>query len=446
MDSRSSLFALAIGFGILIVLIAILGFGAIRRADTIYRDMKAAQDAYSQTETFRRGIATDIYLADILLRDYLLDPSPQSAPRHRQELFAIRNSLQQRLDQLSGLMPENDSPGLARLQAEVEGYWDSLDPIFQWTPKEKAERSWVFLARKVLPRREAVVTLARELARMNSENLEKERQRLQNSQQVLHKFLLQMMGVALAIGSLVALLTTYRALVLERMHDAQRKQIEETQNNLRRLSHRLVQAQEFERRALSRELHDEVGQMMTALGIELGNLDAVRYSDGDAFDKRMEDAKRLNADAMRAIRDLAMGLRPSMLDDLGLEAALQWQGREFSRHTGVPATVNVDGAPDCLTDAQQTCIYRVVQEALTNCARHAKAKSVLVSVAAEKDDIVVVVQDDGIGFMSSGPVRGGLGLLGIRERVEALDGKLHIASEPNKGTTIRVQIPVGIPA
>jgi len=446
MYSRSSLFVLAIGFGFLIVLIAILGFGAIRRADTIYRDMKTAQDSYSETETFRRGIATDIYLADILLRDYLLDPSAETVPRHRQELLVIRDSLQERLDRLSGRMPDNDSPGLARLQAEVEAYWDSLDPIFEWTPKEKAERSWVFLARRVLPRREAVVSLVREVARMNTENLERERQRLQNSQDVLHQFLLRMIAVVLILGSFVALLTTYRVLVLERRHDAQRKQIEATQNNLRRLSQRLVQAQEFERAALSRELHDEVGQMMTALGIELGNLEALRHRDGDAFEKRMEDVKRLNADAMRAIRDLAMGLRPSMLDDLGLEAALQWQGREFSRHTGVPATVQVGGAPDHLTDAQQTCIYRVVQEALTNCARHAKANHVLVSLGTQQDDIVVIVKDDGIGFNPSASVRGGLGLLGIRERVEALDGRVRIASKPNNGTTIEVQIPVVVPA
>ena len=446
MYSRSSLFVLAIGFGFLIVLIAILGFGAIRRADTIYRDMKTAQDSYSETETFRRGIATDIYLADILLRDYLLDPSAETVPRHRQELLVIRDSLQERLDRLSGRMPENDSPGLARLQAEVEAYWDSLDPIFEWTPKEKAERSWVFLARRVLPRREAVVSLVREVARMNTENLERERQRLQNSQDVLHQFLLRMIAVVLILGSFVALLTTYRVLVLERRHDAQRKQIEATQNNLRRLSQRLVQAQEFERAALSRELHDEVGQMMTALGIELGNLEALRHRDGDAFEKRMDDVKRLNADAMRAIRDLAMGLRPSMLDDLGLEAALQWQGREFSRHTGVPATVQVGGAPDHLTDAQQTCIYRVVQEALTNCARHAKANHVLVSLGTQQDDIVVIVKDDGIGFNPSASVRGGLGLLGIRERVEALDGRVRIASKPNNGTTIEVQIPVVVPA
>ncbi len=444
MYSRSSLFVLAIGFSILIVLIAFLGFGAIRRADAIYRDMRAAQDAYIQTETFRRGIATDVYLADILLRDYLLDPSPQSAPHHRQQLLTIRESLQQRLDELSKLVPENDSPELSRLQTEVEAYWDSLDPIFDWTAKEKSERSWIFLARKVLPRREAVVSLAREMAKMNAENLDRERQRLQNSQVVLHRFLLQMMAVALILGTSVALLTTYRVLVLERRHDTQRKQIEETQNNLRRLSHRLVQAQELERTSLSRELHDEVGQMMTALGMELKNLETLRDSNPAAFERRMEEVKRLNADAMRAIRDLAMGLRPSMLDDLGLEAALEWQGREFSRHTGVPAVVQVNSALDELSESQRTCIYRVVQEALTNCARHANARNVRVSVCNEKSGVVVVVQDDGIGFSPS--LRGGLGLLGIQERVQALEGKLHISSAVGKGTTVKVEIPAAVVA
>ncbi len=435
MNSRSSLFVLAIGFGILIILIAALGFGAIRRADAIYRDMQSAQDSYSQTESFRRDISRDLYLADILLRDYLLDPSPESALDHRQELLTIRKSLETRLAQLSGQLPDT-----------VEAYWDSIDPIFEWTPEEKKARSWAFLARKVLPRREAAVNLAREVAKMNSENLEKERQRLQNSQQMLHKFLLQMMAIVLILGSFVAFLTTYRVWRLEKGHDEQRKEIQDTQDNLRRLSQSLVQAQEIERGRLSRELHDEVGQMMTALGIELGNLQSLHRCPDKLFNQHMEDVKSLNASAMRAIRDLAMGLRPSMLDDLGLEAALQWQGREFSRHTGVPATVQVDGTCDQLTDAQQTCIYRVVQEALTNCARHAKAKSVLVSLHTEPHDVVVLVQDDGIGFKQNAPMRGGLGLLGIRERVEALQGNFFIASRVNGGTTIQVELPIAVPA
>jgi signal transduction histidine kinase len=440
-----SSFVLAVGFSTLIALIAILGVGAVRRAAAIYSEMEAAQDAYLQTETFRRDIAADMYLADILVRDYLLDPSPQNAPLHRQQLLEIRSSLQQRLDRLARRMADSDSPRLQRLQSEVQGYWDSLDPIFDWTVQQKAERSWSFLRHNVLPRRQAVMDLAREIASMNRDNLVRERERISNSQRVLHSFLLRMMWFALAFGTLVAFLTTYRVAILERKQEQQRKQIEQTQGNLRKLSRRLVQAQETERKALSRELHDEVGQTMTALGIEIGNLEKLRIADEATFRLRIEEAKQLNKKAIRSIRDLAMGLRPSMLDDLGLEPALQWQGREFSRRTGVPATVQVNGMLDDLTDVQRTSIYRVVQEALTNCARHAKAKRVLVSVHGEENQVVVVVQDDGVGFEPSLRSRTGLGLIGMQERVQELEGTLKIASERNKGTTVRVEIPLGVP-
>jgi signal transduction histidine kinase len=444
--SRSS-FVLALGFGTLIALIAILGIGTVRRARAIYDEMEKTQDAYLQAEAFRRDIATDMYLADILVRDYLLDPSPQNAPLHRQQLLEIRSSLQKRLDQLATHVPDRDSPRLERLQTVVQGYWDSLDPIFDWNAQQKAERSWSFLRHNVLPRRQAVVDLAREMAKLNHDNLERERERTRESQRVLRGFLLRMMSFALAFGTLVAFLTTYRVAVLERRHEEQRRQIELTQSNLRKLSRRLVLAQEGERKALSRELHDEVGQTMTALGIEIANLEKLRNAaTAEAFRVRIEEAKKLNAEAMRAIRDLAMGLRPSMLDDLGLEPALQWQGREFSRHTGVPANVQVSGVLDDLSDAQRTSIYRLVQEALTNCARHAKAKNVLVSVQAKDNQVVVVIQDDGIGFEPAARSRSGLGLLGIQERVQALDGSLKIASEANKGTVLRAEIPLGVTA
>ena len=440
MKSRSSL-VLAIGFGTLIVLIVMLGFGAIHRARHIYREMESTQQAYLESESFRRDIAADMYLADILVRDYLLDPSPRSAPMHRQQLLEIRNSLQDRMDSLARRMGESDTHGLSRLQTEVQAYWDSLDPIFEWTPQDKAANSWSFLRHKVLPRRQAVMDLAREVAKMNKENLDRERQRIRESQEVLHRFLLKMMWFALGLGTVVAFVTTYRVASLERRHDEQTHRIEQAENNLRRLSRRLVQAQEIERKSLSRELHDEVGQMLTALGIELANLQSFRNSAPGAFNARAEEAKRLNIEAMRAIRDLAMGLRPSMLDDLGLAPALEWQGREFSRHTGVLAVVTVDGSLDALPEAHRTCIYRIVQEALTNCAKHAKAKNVSVDIHGLGEQLEAVIHDDGVGFNPSSRA-GGLGLLGIEERVQELEGTLRIISQPGKGTTLRVQIPI----
>jgi signal transduction histidine kinase len=443
MNARSSV-ALAFGFGILIILIAGLGIGAIQRASLMYSELMISQDSYLQTEALCRGIATDMYSSGVLVRDYLLDPDTGKLASHRAELIAKRNSIQTQLDSLSARINPEERPRLDRLQIENEAYWDNLDPMFEWTAREKAEQSWVFLARKVLPHRDAVVALARELIVINNNTLEEERGRLRESQASLRYFLTRTLAFAIVLGMVVAGLTIYRVFVLERADALQRKKIEETQDDLRRLSQRLVQLQEGERRSLSRELHDQVGQTMTALGILLGSIEDLRTRDEDAFRRRLEDLKRLNADAMRNIRDLAMGLRPSMLDDIGLEAALQWQGRQFSRHTQVPCEVKVEGALDVLTDAHRTCIYRVVQEALTNCARHAKASHVLVSVSADEISLNLIVRDDGIGFDSDSKSRGGIGLLGMRERVQALDGNLDISSSSRTGTTVYVQIPIGV--
>jgi signal transduction histidine kinase len=445
MNAKSSV-VLGLGFGVLIALIAILGFGAIQRASIMYSELQTAQDSYLQTEALCREITTDMYSAGVLVRDYLLDSSPANQSAHRSELIAKRDAIQRQLDLLSVRISPEEKSRVDRLQIEAQAYWNSLDPMFEWTAAEKAERSWVFLARRVLPHRDAVVRLSRELALINSNTLHQERQRLQSSQESLKGYLMQMIIISLLLGTLVAGLTIYRVVSLERIHAAQRKEIVTSQDSLRRLSQRLVQLQESERRSLSRELHDEVGQTMTALGIQLGSIENLRAEDDHLFRERLKDLKRLNADAMRTVRDLAMGLRPSMLDDIGLEAALQWQGREFSRHTGVPCKVAVRGLLDELTEGKKTCIYRVVQEALTNCARHANANNVLVSISTEGEGIALMVCDDGVGFNASLTIREGLGLLGMRERVQALDGNLNISSNPGNGTVIRAQIPVGVPA
>jgi signal transduction histidine kinase len=444
MNRRSSV-VLALAFGILIALIAALGIGAVQKASVMNEELHTSQDSYLEIEALCRGIATDMYSAGVLVRDYLLDPDPASLSAHRSELIAKRDGVQSQLDLLFNRISPDEKARVDRLQMEAQAYWDSLDPMFGWTAQEKAQQSWVFLARNVLPHRDAVVKLSEELTRINNKNLQQERERFQRSQQSLNQFLLQMTGIALALGTLVAGLTIYRVFALERIHGRQRKQIEETQDSLRRLSQRLVELQETERRSLSRELHDQVGQTLTALGIQLGNIENLK-EDGIVFRQKLEDLKRLNTDAMRTVRDLAMGLRPSMLDDIGLEAALQWQGRQFSRHTGVPCSVQVRGSLDGITDAQRTCIYRVVQEALTNCARHARARMVFVAIATQDDGIAVTVRDDGIGFNSNITIREGLGLLGMRERVQALEGELTIFSEPRRGTTISVRIPLGVPA
>jgi signal transduction histidine kinase len=215
-----------------------------------------------------------------------------------------------------------------------------------------------------------------------------------------------------------------------------------------------VAAQEEERKNLSRELHDHVGQMLTALRMEIGRIDRLRLS-GDRVrpDASLEtsprsgiggavaECRKLVDDMVRTVRDLALGLRPSMLDDFGLQPALEWHVRDFGRRFGIPVELSVDGNLDLLPEQHRTCVYRSVQEALTNCVRHARASRIDVSVVRKGDGLTVTVADNGVGF-NPAQRAGGLGLRGIEERVRDLHGILTIRSATGAGTTLTMTVPL----
>jgi signal transduction histidine kinase len=206
------------------------------------------------------------------------------------------------------------------------------------------------------------------------------------------------------------------------------------------LSARLVAAQEEERRAISRELHDEVGQSLSALLMEAGAAATLTPPDLDDLKLRLETIKGLAEGSVNLIRNMALLLRPSMLDDLGLVPALRWQAREVAKRTGLKVRMTAEGVPDDLPDEHKTCIFRVVQEALNNCARHAQAQTVRVQVLSKEDRISVSIQDDGIGFDSK-LVRG-LGQVGMEERVAHVGGRFQIDSEPGRGTLLTAELPL----
>jgi len=209
---------------------------------------------------------------------------------------------------------------------------------------------------------------------------------------------------------------------------------------LKELSARLVSAQEQERRAISRELHDEVGQSLSALLMEAGNAAAIVPQDSAEVRRHVESIKKLAEASVNVIRNMTLLLRPSMLDDFGLVPALEWQAREVSKRTGLRVHVTAEETAGELPDELRTCIYRVVQEALHNCARHAQARSVKVVVKQEPSRILLSVEDDGHGF-DAGRVRG-LGLVGMEERVNHLGGAFEVASQPGNGTKVAVELPI----
>jgi signal transduction histidine kinase len=206
------------------------------------------------------------------------------------------------------------------------------------------------------------------------------------------------------------------------------------------LSARLVDAQETERRSISRELHDEVGQSLGALLVEVGRLAASIPPDSLQIKGHVDKIASVAETTVQTVRNIALLLRPSMLDDLGLIAALEWQGREVSRRSEMEVEIQSGDVTEKIPDEYRICIYRLVQEALNNASRHSSAKNARVTVEQTADKILVCISDDGQGF---DPKRTrGLGILGMEERVRRLGGKFTIDSKPGCGTTLRAEFPL----
>jgi two-component system sensor histidine kinase UhpB len=219
---------------------------------------------------------------------------------------------------------------------------------------------------------------------------------------------------------------------------------EEYAARLQALSHRLLEVQEEERRHLARELHDEFGQLLSAISL---HLHAARALAGAPALSRLDECARLLQQAGEQVRNLALELRPTMLDTLGLEATLRWVAEQHQQRTGCDVQVmgHLPGAP--LSPQLAIACFRAVQEALTNVVRHAAAQHVWIELSQSEDLLELVVRDDGVGFdvpstQEQSARRGSLGLLGMAERVHLLGGTLEVESERGHGTRIRATFPL----
>jgi PAS domain S-box-containing protein len=219
--------------------------------------------------------------------------------------------------------------------------------------------------------------------------------------------------------------------------------LRESTDRLQHFSRRLLTVQEEERRHLSRELHDEFGQLLA--GITL-HLQAARSLANDTARSRLEECIRLIQHAGTQLRSLVLELRPTMLESAGLAQTLRWIAKQHEERTGI-ATQVVGQLNDVPGDLAIAC-FRVVQEALTNVLRHARARHVWIELSQNEGALDLAVRDDGVGFdvartLEQAPGCGHLGLLGMKERVQILGGDIEVNSEPGNGTRIRISFPVG---
>jgi len=269
----------------------------------------------------------------------------------------------------------------------------------------------------------------------------------------LFGFPVQLLRAILAMAASVFVIRFLRAFQVEteqKLADLQAERLKESQEReaLRgELFRRVVAAQESERQRIARDLHDETGQALTAIGLGLRGLESRIPRDPDKAADTLHELQSLTADSLRELQRLMGDLRPSHLDDLGLAAALRWYTSKVEERTHIKIKVEINGAEQPMADAARICTFRIVQEALNNVIRHAEARNVHIVLDYSERGVHLTVRDDGRGFdlerlrRTSSSGRQPLGLAGMQERASLLGGLVSISSDPGAGTLIEASLP-----
>jgi two-component system sensor histidine kinase UhpB len=225
--------------------------------------------------------------------------------------------------------------------------------------------------------------------------------------------------------------------------------LEAIDESSRQRASQIINAQEEERKRIARELHDETSQVLTSLLISLAILEESVQT--EEARQRISDTRSLAHQTLRAIRSLSIDLRPSALDDLGLLPALRWYLKEYQQKCPIEVEFHSTGLKDRLPTEMETALYRIVQECLTNTARHSHARKAIVSLKEESNAVYGTIIDNGDGFDYAALLKmpsqerslgRGLGLIGMQERALLLNGKLEIHATPGRGTRVEIRIPL----
>jgi signal transduction histidine kinase len=437
--------ALLVGFVAIFALWIVSGYYLGWRLTELERRASLIHARFAQSEELLLTVAAQVLLGTVYVRDAMVDTDPESAAFYRQELQNSRAVIEQALQQYLLLVESAiERDHWSHLRTELNAYWDVM--ILAMAPEiMDSSRARAVLREQVVPKRRVIVQIADQIRTLNQDAFHRQEAAMAVLYQDLRRGIWTASGVAVVLGMFVAFGATRYAGGLEAQIRTQHSEEVERKRELERLSAKLVGAQEDERRTIARELHDEVGQALTAIKIGLSVAHRNLKDCGQPLDS-LTDARAITDGALQAVRDVSQLLHPTMLDDLGLTETLNWYLRGFARRTGIRAELTQDRIAERMSAEVELAAYRIVQEGLTNVAKHASARACRVYVQRLPHSLLVTVEDDGVGFdlkrkPAADPLRG-LGLVGIRERVSGLGGTLRLESTPGQGTRLSAELPV----
>jgi signal transduction histidine kinase len=437
--------ALLLGFGLTLGLWAWTGYDFLQRMATLQQEGAAINLRYMHAQELLATLRPQVLIISVRARTALLDPEPGNREAHRAR---VRLALQTVHDILQRYVPVLNSTvereRVERLRREIQVYGSAVLEVMADNRPVTAAEVRDRLAR-IVPRRELVIGVTDEVQALNRAAFVEEQTTIATAHREMQTRVWTRLGLSL-LGSLgIALLAALYAGRLENRLRRQREQEVQNTRDLQRLSARLVDVQEQERRIIARELHDELGQVLEAITMELALVERKLHAQGAG--DLLRDAQGITQAALHTVRDLSHLLHPAVLDDLGLVAALETYLRTFGPRHAIRTHFVQDGVATRIGTDTEIAAYRIAQEALTNIAKHAHATECTVTVRQRPATLSVAVADNGCGFeaaaMEMAGAAAGLGLIGVRERVMQLGGRLQVESRPGRGTIVTVDLPIG---
>jgi signal transduction histidine kinase len=436
--------ALVLGFGLTLGVWLLAGWYFTNRIAAIQRDAEVVNARYMQAQELLTSVRSQILLGSLSVRDAMLDPDPVGTRRSSalvSEMFlTVDRSLQHYVPILDS---RTEHVRVQRLRTAIVDLGQRLQAVLDENAMSTAEAR-LLLNSQVVPQRDLVIRVSDEAQALNRAAFVRQQNDVAAIYQSTQRRLWTQLGLALGVSLAIALMATIYAGRLEtRLREQGEREVQHA-DDLQRLSAKLISAQEEERRGIARELHDELGQGLSAIKVDIALARRAVESTGSAG-HLLDDAEAIANTALTTVRDMSRLLPPSMLDDLGLPAAVDSYLRGFGARYGIRAELLSDRMEQRLQPETEVTAYRIIQEALTNVARHAHATTCRVYLQRLTTTILVTIEDNGTGFdtgrAQQPDARRGLGLLGIRERASLLRGTLRLESTPGTGTRLTVELP-----
>ena len=378
-------------------------------------------------------IQNDLNLLAVAMRDMVSSDEPYPLTAWSAQFQRIRTDLDDAMRLEAGFAAASRTPEQsAFLAASFTQFWDAVDRIFQLARdgKEKQAREQIQLS--LQERQAALSTAVARLLVQNSENEE------QAGQRIVHIYdrVQRQVYVFLAATLLAILLNGLSLIRWTRRLFARLAEISERRSEL---AQKLITTQESTLRYISRELHDEFGQILTAVGAMLRRA-GTHAPEGSSLRADLQEVLQIVQSTLESVRSLSQALHPVMLDEAGLESTLDWYIPTIERQTGIAISYEKQGVPFPVDGGAGVHVYRVLQEALNNVARHSAAKQAWVRLDFLPDALELEVEDHGIGFAES-PNKHGIGLVAMRERSELMGGQIVFSRPPQGGTLVHLEIP-----